>query len=108
MDVAEDVECPDPDAATAKGVERQVADDAVQPRPKGPLGVVLVPSPECLGEGVMRGVHRAVRVAQDRVRDAVDVVGVFAIRALDGFEAELVVDHMLSTRERPRTWHPGL
>jgi len=74
-------------------------DDPVQPRPERPVRVVLIPSLERSGEGVVRHIGRRVRVTQDRIGDAVHVIGVVPVRPLDRLTAELVLHHILSTRQ---------
>ena len=83
-----------------------MADDPVQPRPERPVGVVLLPAPERLGERVLGHVHRAVGVAQDRVRHAIDIVGMVPVRPVDRVGAKLV-GHTLSTRDGPDPLHVG-
>ncbi len=56
-----------------------------------------MPAVEGPGERVVGGIDRRIGIAEDREGDTVDVVGVVAVRALDGLPAKISVVHGLCT-----------
>ena len=79
---ARDGEGPDPPAPQV--VERGMADDPVEPARSGRFWSYWCQRSNARAKHVVRRVHCRIRVAQDRVGDAVDVVGVIPVGPLDG------------------------
>ena len=73
-----------PNASPAQVVERRMADDPVEPGPQRAVGCRTAPSARTPERSVVRGVHGRLAVAQDRVGDAINVIGVVPVRPVDG------------------------